>query len=356
MSNIHMDGFDTYATADLPNRYSNTQGNNAGEQIVAGGRFGGSCLAISGFSNSGMITNYVTYSGNTLYIGFAWRNVGGNQYTSILDVNGNTLSIAGTGRITVDSSYLGNNSVPYSYSYSASAVNVPLMGGGWNYFEMEITLDPTNGGFQVNVNGIPVPGLTQTGINTGSAVNPCPVSLHSSAQFTGGNASGQFDDWYINDTSSAVNNGFLGDTKVVAYLPSGEGRVNAWTNTGGTVATNGNYSAVNSNPADGDSSYVSDSNPGDIDAYTTTALAGQLAGVQSVHAVKVTATARKDDAATRTISVGVGNGTTESFGAPLALGTNYVPVSSLFNINPLTGQPWAVADVVSLQTAIKEVQ
>jgi hypothetical protein len=125
--------------------------------------------------------------------------------------------------------------------------------------------------------------------------------------------------------------------------------VNQFARTGGTSA--GNYTAVSEVPPDDDTSYVSSSTAGQIDAYKISS----IGTVAAVKAVQIVASARKDDAGTRVLGLGFGNGTTENYDAGTSLGNGYTMIRRTLDQNPLTSAPWAVTDLATAQIAVEEI-
>jgi hypothetical protein len=152
-------------------------------------------------------------------------------------------------------------------------------------------------------------------------------------------------DVYINDPTGSYNNGFEGDLHVGYLIPTANGRVHAWTPLSGT-----NWSEVDDVPPDGDTSYNSANTTGLEDCYVLGAIPNT---VNQVVAVQVSAYARRDASGSRSVALGVGNGTSESFGSNVALGSSYSYAVQNFDTNPLTGEPWVATDLSAIQGAIK---
>jgi hypothetical protein len=230
----------------------------------------------------------------------------------------------------------------------------PIAVSGWTYIEVKaVAGSASNGSITVYVNSVQVLALTSVTTST---------ALASYQQFiwrngaNANNANPRICDIYVNDGTGAVNNTFKGDTRVYALWPASNGRVDVLTRTGGTGA--GNYTAVNENSGtwpDDDTSYNSSATPGDEDCYGLGALPGN---VTAVTGVRVSAWARKDDGSPRTFKLGVGNNTTESWGATQSLSASYKYYHSDFDINPLTSANWALGDFSggsALQAAVEVV-
>jgi hypothetical protein len=104
------------------------------------------------------------------------------------------------------------------------------------------------------------------------------------------------------------------------------------------------YAMVDDVPSDGDATYVSSGTVGAIDTYRTPT--ATFAG--TVKGLKVGVTARKDDAGNRSVGIVIGDGVdpVTQLGANFALTTVYTrQVTAVMEINPLTGNPWTLADI-----------
>ncbi|MGH2512941.1 MAG: hypothetical protein ACRDGQ_09660, partial [Candidatus Limnocylindrales bacterium] len=191
-----------------------------------------------------------------------------------------------------------------------------LQPGHWTYIELQSKIDPAAGTVVVKVNGTTV--LNLAGINTRQSatsevngVGLCGMNEGSDAGVV------NFDDLYIADTLGAINNGFLGDVRIVALLPNGAGNYTEWDGLTGAAT---HWQAVSENPPNDDTSYVSDTLaiPGHRDTYTLADLPAAIAG--TVPAVQAIAYARKDDAGVRTIATMVRSAAADATGADVNLG------------------------------------
>jgi hypothetical protein len=329
MALLFCDGFDHYNTAHLYEKWDSGSGT-----IVSGGREGQG-LQLGGFDyrNKNLPTNAAT-----LIFGFA-RQVGSINSGTIASMQDNgvgqcSLSVGNNGAVSV----LDHNGTPFG----TSALGL-VHAGVFHYFEMKISF-VGSGGADVHLDGTSI--LSLTGIGTAGGTGH-PYANMVSLQDSG--VAAIFDDVYICDGTGSVNNDFLGDVKIVTLLPNGNGRVNQWSRTGGS--SSGNYTAVNEVPPDDDTSYVSSSTPGQIDAYTVSS----LGTVSAVVAAQIVASARKDDSGTRVLALGFGNGTSESFNSGVSLGGNYTMYTRPMDTNPLTSSAWATSDFSSAQLALKVI-
>jgi hypothetical protein len=139
------------------------------------------------------------------------------------------------------------------------------------------------------------------------------------------------DDVYVLDCSASPNNTFLGALKLYALPPTANAAV-AWTPLAGT-----NWSEVNEVPPDGDTSYVSSPNIGDVDQYVYP-LTGPPAGaailmVQHTLDMEV-------DSGSRSVASDVAGVP----GAGVALSNGYHIYSTPYDVNPSTGVAFVAGD------------
>jgi len=326
MALLFCDGFDHYDTAHGGEKWDGFNAN-----IQSGGREA-NCL-FAGFRQG--VTKNVPNSA-ALIVGAAINPIDyGTELLAFQDA-GNTqvqLILTSAGALQIQD---GNGNV---LGTSASAV---VKTGIWQYVEISTVFSAT-GSATIHVNSASV--LSATGINT----IPSGNSYANGVGLLGSGDGTSFDDVYICDGTGTVNNHFLGDVKIVLATPNGNGRVNQFSRTGGTSA--GNYTAVDDNPPDDDTSYVSSATAGQIDAYTITS----IGSVASIKAVQLVASSRKDDAGSRVLALGFGNGTTESYDSGHALGNSYWMLLRPLDQNPLTSAPWAATDLASGQLALEVI-
>jgi hypothetical protein len=97
-----------------------------------------------------------------------------------------------------------------------------------------------------------------------------------------------------------------------------------------------NYQAVNETSPNDDTSYVYSSTPGTKDTYTR----NWTSFTNTPLAVRVEARARKNDAGIRSLRNILKRGTTEFEGAAQALDSQYFPVRTEWQQDPLSGDAW----------------
>ena len=154
------------------------------------------------------------------------------------------------------------------------------------------------------------------------------------------------DSTYAMDTTGAYCNAPVGPAISVPMFPNGVGQESAWTPVGATPGWN----CIHEVPPDGDTTYISSSTVNQEEACTLSA----ASGISDVYGVCVISDQRQDTpGGGRTVELGIGNGTTRSYGTAWGLGTTYVMNTTPFSSNPFTSSPWALADLSTLQIACK---
>lgn len=259
-----------------------------------------------------------------------------------LDLSTRTNSILGF--------YEGGNSGPnvrhsgtgYLQAYRGSTLlgtssgHSPITSGSWHYVEMKTYIHDTAGTFEIWLDGIRV--YNGTGLDTKPSTNAYMDNF-----FIGGRATGSgqtaalyFDDVYCTDGE------VFGDCRVKAYFPNGAGATTQWTKSGGSA----NYEMVDDVDPDDDSTYNYSSTATQKDTF---ALPATPAGVTAIHAVRVTALARKDDAATREIALVTRSNGTDYESGNFALGTTYVYLSQIRDVDPDTSADWTTGGVDAME-------
>jgi hypothetical protein len=121
--------------------------------------------------------------------------------------------------------------------------------------------------------------------------------------------------------------------RVEPIFPNGDGGTLQWTPLGG----GSQYNKINENPADGDTSYLSSSTPGNISVFDWQDIPTFTGTVKTV---QLSYYARKDDEGTRTFRGNIGNTGSEEQTATYSLGGNYLYYHQAFDVDPATGLPW----------------
>ena len=147
----------------------------------------------------------------------------------------------------------------------------------WHFIEIKYTSGSI---LEVEVDGVVV--ISVTGAQTSGSPSINYVTWQADSE----NAS-LLDDVYICDQAGSSFNDYLGDVVVHSILPNGDAGTNTMTKVGGGV---GHYTAVNDNPPDFDTSYLSSNTSGDKELFT---LSGFPTDIIDVLAVGVNILAKK---------------------------------------------------------------
>lgn len=208
----------------------------------------------------------------------------------------------------------------------------------WYYIELKLVVG-TSGTCEVHLDGSTEIASTVGNFGT---TNMARTFLQS----TGGQTA-LFDDLYILDTTgSSPQNTFLGPSRIITPMPTGAGTHTQWAPNGAAS----NYLCVNEAPPDGDTTYVSDATPGDLDSYVF----GQADGGASIFAVQTNHYARKDDANTRQIAPLIRQAGTDYIGNTFTEAASYSDFTQIWNQDP-TGSNWTPAVFNGDEFGVKEI-
>lgn len=217
MALLFIDGFDHYATADIPKKWS------AYDQatISAIGRRGSGALNTgTGASSGATLTLSNTYS--TLILGAALK------FSSFTGTHiPLQFTDGGVGQVYLEVSSDGVLAVYRSGTKLGQSLPGVVRIDSWFYLEMKVVINDTTGAVEVRVNGSTVVALTN--VDTQATANAYATAIRFYGNLSAPSVT--VDDLYLLDTSGTVNNDFLGDCRVDAYLPTVDGAVQAWTPT-----------------------------------------------------------------------------------------------------------------------------
>lgn len=238
-----------------------------------------------------------------------------------------TLAIDNLGRMLA---YRGTTSGTF-----LATTPVAMSIGVWYYVEVEFRIDNPAGFIRVYVNGallIDFTGNTQSvaGVNTVARLG-----------LLGGAATVVVDDVYAKSIATR-----LGESRIETLLPSADSAV-AFTPNAGT----GNFSRVNEALVDGDTTYVYSSTVGAEDLYE---IADMTSIPEQIHAVQTRIVAKKDDAATRAVKVGLKPGASATvYGSDFYLSSSYTTKTDIYDLNPETSAAWTKTDIDGLKVGQK---
>jgi len=312
------DGFDSQTATEWTNQtgiYS----------LVEPGRLGGNAVGVSGPCLSKTIDSQASW-----FVGFGLK-------APRPDMPGVFMGLMDGGTMQVQIAF-GNVGTNLLVSNGAGTVLgtavINFEQGVWHFYELNVVFSATTGSVTLKRDGATLLALT----------NVCTVhSGNNSADtlyLTSNNAVCIYDDIYLCDASGSANNTFLGDCRVVLFPPTQDGVHADFTPSAGSS----HYAMVDEIPADGDATYVTSATVNATDTYRTPA--ATFAG--SVKGLKLSLTARKDNAGNRSIGFVLGDGVhaVGAVGSAIALSTDYERhVTPVMETNPLTSALWTLSDI-----------
>lgn len=323
MTLLFCDSFDHYATADILNKWTAFESSGTGQAIGSGnGRRSGNAWTSSNTLRG--LLKAVAGSPSTLIVGGAFYLPSLPSTVAILGLwEGATIHVQlrvkadGAVEVTRNTTVLGTS--------SAGVISAAT----YVYVELKATINDSTGSYEVRVNGANV--LSGTGADTRNGGTGVITQVNVNAAI----ANIRVDDFYICNTSGSANNDFLGDVRVDAYLPNGNG--NSSQMTGSDADSTDNYLLVDDSAPDGDSTYVQSSTAGHKDTYT---FADMSHTPSTIHGVQVNMIAKKDDAGARSIASVVRSGGTDTDGTTQALSTSYLDYMQIIEQDPNTSAAW----------------
>jgi hypothetical protein len=343
MALLRIDSFDHFATADRG--YKGWSFTNAGASpgdpgctIGAYGRNSTNGLRGNNQAVGGQATRSAlgisSTSGATAVLGFAFRV---NSAIPASDFPICTLMRGSTELISVTCSATGTLSVRLGgRTATILTTSVSTISPATYYFaELKVTLHDSTGAYELRIDGV--------NFTSGSGVD----TLVSGAATWDGIVLGgtnvgvtytiDFDDLYICDGSSGVNNDFLGDHRIVCVVASsGNGTHTDWAPSTGSDRG----ALVDDNPPNV-ADYVASGTVGDRVTFNFAALG--LAG--TVKAVQTAPLMKADLAGVRTSAPAFRISGNDYDGSGYALGSDWSYQLEVHTTNPATVAPWTVSEI-----------
>lgn len=319
MSLLWIDDFDHYTTSGIGEKYDAIYIN---QSIVSGRNGNGLSLSILG-----VVRKNLNVNAQTIIMGFAHytNSWGYSPEIAIMDSGSNQIffGIDGAGKIYV---YRGGTCLARS--------SVCLAANSWYFFEIKAKIDSSAGEIEIRINGETVVSYSGNTQSTGNA-------YANQISLTGNRSNNLFDDLYVCDDSGSENNDFLGDHKILAFLPNDSGYSTQWTPSYGA-----NYQMVDdpktSAPCpDGETTYNYSASPSYTDSfnYQNMPEAGIVAGVQ------VSCNAKKDDGDVRSLIFFVRISGVNYYSSVKTLTTDYKYYYHCWDVNPATSISWTTDDI-----------
>ena len=278
----------------------------------------------------------------TLVVGFAFlcngiSSAGTSDMLRLYDSGTIQVSLAftSTGQLAV---YRGGSGGTQLAATSAGFVVSNI----WHYYEMKIVFSNT-GSYEVRVDGNATPTLSGSADTTNTANNFAnQLGLFSSG---GGGSSTFYDDIYLVNSAGALNNDFLGDTRIEGLVPTGAGGHTDW-----TPSTGSNWQNVDEVPPNDNTDYNYTATVSNIDTYAMHDLTS-LSG--TIRAILHTLRTRKDDAGTRKVAPVFRISGTDYVGTDQVLSTSFQTIQQLYELSPATSAAWTVSEVNALEAGVK---
>lgn len=212
----------------------------------------------------------------------------------------------------------------------------------WCYFEIKVKHSNTVGTVDIKINGVNV--LSASNIDTQNTAN-----AHIDRLNIGGGGSGYLHDNYVDDlyildgSGSAPYNDFLGDVRIEALLPSGNGNSSGMTGSDGNQVDN--YLLVDDDPVV-TTDYVESATQGHKDTYAM----GNLASTNvSVYGVQVSLVVQKDNTGSKYLRPVVRSGSTDYNGTSVALNTSWEGIHEIWEQDPNTSANWTPTNVNAVE-------
>lgn len=329
-----IDSFDHYASADIPQKYSDS---NAVSISPGNGRRGTGSLRIS--SSGGHITR-VQAAHATWVVGFAFKASSlPGSYTAFLQLQ-DSATVHVDIRIGAD----GTLRATRNGTTLATSTN-SLSAGSFYYVETKITIDDTVGAIEVRVNGSSTNWINITGQDTRNGAAATANLIRISGI---GAPTVDIDDLYICDGAGSTNNNFLGDVRVDCYMPNANG--NSSQLVGSDSDSTDNYQLVDETSQNGDTDYVQSATVNNKDTY---AFADMSHTPASIFGTQMNMIAKKDDSGTRSVCAVCRSGGADYDGDTQALGTTYADYRQIRETDPATSAAWTRTDLNSAEFGVK---
>lgn len=337
MALLWIEGFEGFGTSigDSPapggvvvRKYPNT----SGSMVVRSGR-NGRCLEIA---TQGYVQSPHLTTDATTIIGMAiWLPPVTNTTHIVKLYDGPTFGVNAS---ITSAGYIAIKRAGTTLAVSAGAIPFNT----WFYFEMKILTHDSAGTVDVVINGTSF--ISLTGQDTQEGANAYHTAFRlADAVYNGEDV--RFDDLYFLDGTGSVNNDILGNRKVIALDPDGDGDSSNWTPSAGN-----NYENVDDGGLiDDDTTYNETITDAHQDLYTYDDLPGDVAtvdGIQINTDTRVT-TGSMD------LSSTVKTGTTTDQGTPDTItSTSYVSSVRIAEEDPDTATAWTPSGVNGAQFGI----
>jgi len=336
MALVFMDGFDHYGINDFFRKWSGYTGSTMSVSTTLGRR-GSGCLV-------GPTSAYKNFDAlfSTLIVGFAVRH---GTFSSAFDFalmffgSGLTQYVR-TGTSTAGEIYIVNDQ---GSTIGRTRPNV-LSANTYAYVEIKLVAGVSAGAVEIRVNG--QVELSVTNVRT-SANSFASIGYGAVVAGILADTSMRIDDLYVIDTAGGVNNDFLGDCRVDAYMPTSEGSVQQWT----PVPAGVHYTTVDENPIN-ESDYLETATSGNVELFGYTDLVNVPL---AVFGVQLNTAIRKTDAGVRNFNGAAKIGGTTYLGSNIPINDTTIYRPTIWDKSPATDAAWTRLEINDAEFGVKLV-
>ena len=325
MAMIFMDGFDYYSATQMTRKWTAVSG-----PVLQTGVYGnGKAMAFNSASVN-LPANYATgLIGFHIFVpsAFTAQTLWQFKDAGTIQVD---LRIDATGALF----FTRNGTVLGSPSSNRLAANT------WYWLEVKVTINSSTGAAEVRVNGTSWLALSAQNTQTSASAffNQIGNAVGTGAWF--------WDSFHFWDTTGSLNNTWIGEHAISTLFPNGAGSHTDWTKSGGAA----NFSQVNENPADDDTSYNFSNTAGQIDSYAMADLV-QTAG--TIAAVAINTVDRVDDASPHVIHHYYLSSGVAAESPDISPSSGYANHQSIRETDPNTSAAWTIAGVNAMEAGVK---
>ena len=337
---IWCDSFDHWASTDVLQKYTSSR-NGASSQTLTTGRFGNGWFGNERWTHKALGASY----GPKIIVGFAWRKTqtsfGSDAIFNLFD--------AGSIQVNIRINDTANEiAVWRANTTQLGAATLVTVVNQFYFIELEVTIGNT-GDIVLRVDE--VESINETGVDTQTTAN---ASIDGFRLGSAGDTAHltATDDLYLLDgvdsgVAGAPNNAFLGDVRVEAIFPNGNG--NSSQLVGSDADSTDNYLLVDEAAPDDDTTWVQSATVGQKDTY---AMGDLTPSTGAVFGMQINPHARKTDAGARSICSVTRLSGVEEDSADKVLSTSYQYLPDIREADP-SGNQWTIANVNAMEAGVK---
>lgn len=236
----------------------------------------------------------------------------------------------------------------YSGTVLGNSGGATVPTGTWVQLTVKAVIHDTAGSVEVRMNGNPTPIINLSSVDTRNGGTGVINRLYAGSETGAGSNGTRFTDMAVWNDSGESPNDWVGDVRVDSYNVTADGASSQFTPSAGA-----NWECVADENADGDTSYVESGTNGHIDLYEIENMAHSPS---VIHAVAVTALARKTDAGSGALKLKMDSGGTGAAGSSETLADgSYARYIYARGVDPNTSAAWAKSAVDALKIGVEAV-